>query len=50
MLRFKFTAKGLQKRFLFRGSGWDSWTEPTEVEVEEKGALEMGQPSLWELF
>jgi len=28
---------GLWKGFLFRGSGWDSWTEPREVEVEEKG-------------
>jgi len=35
---------GLQKGFLFRGSGWDSWTEPREVEVEEKGLWEWGNP------
>ena len=28
---------GLRKGFLFRGCGWDSWREPREVEVEEKG-------------
>jgi hypothetical protein len=33
---------GLQKVFLFRGSGWDSRTEPREVEVEEKGLWKWG--------
>jgi len=35
---------GLRKRFQFRGFGWDSWTEPREVEVEEKGLWKWGNP------
>jgi hypothetical protein len=33
----RLSSLGLRKGFLFRGSGWDSWTEPKDVEVEEKG-------------
>jgi len=35
---------GLQKGFLFRGSGWGSWTEPREVEEEEKWLWKWGIP------
>jgi hypothetical protein len=41
----RLSSLGLRKGFLFRGSGWGSWTEPREAEEEEKGHL-----SLWELF
>jgi len=35
---------GLRKGFLFRGCGWDSWTQPREVEVEKKGLWKWGNP------
>ena len=41
----RLSSLGIQTGFLFRGCGWDSWTEPREMEVEE-----MGQPSLCKLF
>jgi len=40
----RLSSLGLRRGFLFRGSGWDSWTEPREVEVEEKGLWEWGNP------
>jgi len=40
----RLSSLGLRKGFLFRGSGWDSWTEPREVEVEEKGLWKWGNP------
>jgi len=38
----RLSSLGLRKGFLFRGSGWDSWTDPREVEVEEKGLWKWG--------
>ena len=40
----ELSSLGLQKVFLFRGSGWGSWTEPREVEEAEKGLWKWGIP------
>jgi len=40
----RLSSLALRKGFLFRGFGWDSWTEPREVEIEGKGLSEWGNP------
>ena len=40
----RLSSLGLQKGFLFRGSGWDSWIKPREVEVEENGLWKWDNP------
>jgi len=42
----RLSSLGLRRGFLFRGSEWDSWTEPIQVEVEEKALWKLDEVSL----